>query len=209
MEGRAQRGVAPALEPLRIGGCPHQQGGRGRAGTAAQDGAEQVVQAGRDMAPGGLVGGAAQHVLECGRGVRHALAVEGAGGNFGGDCHRRVAPQGVDADAELGQRVGRGAHPRQRMQQMLEAHLRRGMEAGDVVGAVAAGQQGVVDRDRTAAGAGGRRRGAIGRPLRGCGRGAGGKAGASHAGAAARGARKSRSLPLYAMRALPGSGPKN
>lgn len=166
IEDRAQRGIAPALEPMRIVGSSHQEGSRRRAGTAAEDGPQQIVQVGRGAPLAGLIGGAPQHIFECGGGVRRRMALDGTAGHLRGDGHRRLAPEGIDPDAESGQHVHCRADARQRMQQMLEPHILRDMEARDVVGAVAAGEHGVVDCYRAAVRARRRRRRPIGGPLR-------------------------------------------
>ena len=90
------------------------------------------------------VGGAAQDVRQR-RGSTWAVAAIGwTGGDVGGYRRRRLAAQGVGADAEIGQDLGGGGNVGQGMQEMIEPHVCRAVEMRDIVGAVAARQHQLV-----------------------------------------------------------------
>ena len=147
-ESFAARLVAPALEALRIDRGAHQQVRRGRAWAAAEQGPEQVVHGGRQMPRQRRVGGAAQRVRQGSRSAWAVGAIGRTGRRVGGNRHRRLPAQCIGADAEIGQHLGGGGNVRQGVQEVVEPHVRGAVEMRHIVGAVAACQHQLVDRDR-------------------------------------------------------------
>ena len=152
------------------------------------------------------VGGTAQRVRQRGGGARAIDAIGRAGRRVGGNRHRRLPAQDIRTNAELGQDLGRGGNVRQGVQEVVEPHIGGAVELRHIVGAVAACQHQLVDRDRT--GAGGLRVGAIGHPICRCGYWPWGEAGASQVRRRAAPASPDPCLCMP-LRTLPGSGPKN
>ena len=110
MKACAERALRQRSSRWRTGGSSHQKGGCRANRAAAQDGAEQVVQAGRDAALGGW-SAARAHVRVAGGGrCWHGLGFQGeAGCGWDGDC--RVAPQGVNAGCLSDDTLGAAAPP--------------------------------------------------------------------------------------------------
>ena len=147
VERRAQRRIAPTLEPLRIVGGLHQHACGRRSGAASQQGSQQVMQVGRCPPPGGMIGRAPKHIDEGRRGVWHRLAIDGRSRNL-----RQLRRPCHAAARRRGCRVRPASRPLRRHASAratgARAGPRGGMEAGDVVGAVAASQHHLVDRNR-------------------------------------------------------------
>ena len=146
--------VAPALEALRIDRSAHQHMGRGRARAAAEQSPEQVVHGSRLVSRQRRLGGAPQGVRQ-GSGSAWAVgAIDRAGRRVGSYCHRSLPAQSIGTNAKLSEDMGSGGNMRQGMQQMVEPHIRGAVEMRHIVGAVAARQHQLVDRDRISVGRG-------------------------------------------------------
>ena len=94
------------------------------------------------------IGGTAQRVRQRGGGAWAIDAIGRTGRRVGGNCHRRLPAQDIRANAGLGQDLGCGGNVRQGVQEVVEPHIRGAVELRYIVGAVAACQHQLVNRDR-------------------------------------------------------------